>query len=60
MAILFSIDRKNSLKPVIDELLTYDLKVQVGKLEDLTQEANPMEVLNELADIGLVAMMPGA
>ena len=58
VTILYCNDRKNSLKPVIEELLIYDMKVQVGKLEDLINEANPVETLNELAEVGFVAMMP--
>lgn len=60
VTILYSCDRKKGLKPTIDELLMYDMKVQVGKLEDLMHESNPMEVLSELANIGFVAMIPGA
>lgn len=58
VTILYSNNRKNSLKPVIDELLTYDMKVQVGKLEDLINESNPVETLNELVEVGFVAIMP--
>lgn len=60
VTILYSNERKNSIKPIIDELLTYDMKILVGKLEDLINEANPMETLNELAEVGFVTMMPGA
>lgn len=44
VTILYSNDRKNSLKPIIEELLTYDMKVQVGKLEDLINDPNPGSV----------------
>ena len=60
VTILYSNERKNSLKYIIDELLTYDMKILVGKLEDLINETNPMETLNELAEVGFVTMMPGA
>ena len=58
VTILYSSGRENGLKPLIEELLTFDMKVQVGKLDELMQEPNRMEVLNELADIGFVAMIP--
>lgn len=60
VTILYSSDRENSLKPVIKELLKYDIKIQVGKLEDLIQADNSIGVLEELAMSGFVAMMPGA
>ena len=60
VTILYSGDREKGLKPVAEELLTYDMKVKVGKLEDLMKEGDPIEVLGELAEVGFVVMMPGA
>lgn len=59
VVILYSKDRENGIKPVIEELLAYDMKIQIGKLEDLTQDVNSMEVLEELTKDGFVVMIPG-
>ena len=56
--IFYSIDREDGLKSVIDELLIYDFKVQVGKLEGLIQAVNSMDVLEELATGGFVGKPP--
>lgn len=60
MTILYSNDREDGLKSVIEELLTYDLKIQIGKLEDLIQTGNSIELLEDLAKSGFVAIIPGA
>lgn len=59
VTILYSNDRENRLQPVIDELLAFDMKVQVGKLEDLMEEENPIEILKELTESGFVAFLQG-
>lgn len=60
ITILYSKDREDRLQPVIDELLAFDMKVQVGKLEDLMKEANPIETLKELTESGFVAILQGS
>lgn len=59
VTILYSKDRENRLQSVIDELLAFDMKVQVGKLEDLMEEKNPIETLKELTESGFVAFFLG-
>lgn len=60
VTILYSNDRKNSLQSVIDDLLAFDMKVQVGKLEELVDGENPMETLIELTQSGFVVFLLGS